>query len=119
MAKHLQLGLQGEELARLFLEEKGYKVVAQNWRFKHKEIDLIALHGSFLVIIEVKTRSSNKHGDIEDFISYQKVSFLADAANAYIEKLSGDFEIRFDVISIILKDETEPKIIHLESAFHP
>jgi putative endonuclease len=119
MAKHLQLGLQGEELARLFVEEKGYKVVAQNWRFKHKEIDLIALQGSFLVIIEVKTRSSNKHGDIEDFISYQKVSFLADAANAYIEKLSGDFEIRFDVISIIIAGDEDPQIEHIESAFHP
>jgi len=119
MAKHIELGLQGEELARLFLEEKGYKVVAQNWRFKHKEIDLIAIDGSFLVIIEVKTRSSGKFGNPEDFISYQKVNFLADAANAYIEKLSGEFEIRFDVISIIIEDDKEPKMVHVESAFHP
>jgi putative endonuclease len=119
MAKHLELGLQGEELARLFLEEKGYKVVAQNWRFKHKEIDLIALDGSFLVVIEVKTRSSTKHGNLEDFISYQKVNFLADAANAYIEKLLGDFEIRFDVVSIIMEGDKEPLIVHVESAFHP
>ena len=118
MAKHLILGQQGEEIARKFLEEKGFVVLAQNWRYKHKEIDLIALDRGFLAIIEVKTRSSDVFGGAEDFITYRKVSFLADAANAYIEKLKGNLEVRFDIITIILK-ENESKIEHIEGAFHP
>ena len=118
MAKHLVLGQQGEEIARKFLEEKGFTILAQNWRFKHKEIDLIALDKEFLAIIEVKTRSSDVFGGAEDFITYRKVNYLADAANAYVEKLKGNVEVRFDIITIILK-ENEHKIEHIEGAFHP
>ncbi len=118
MAKHLILGQQGEEIARKYLEEKGFRILAQNWRFKHKEIDFIALDRGFLAIIEVKTRSSTAFGGAEDFITYRKVTFLADAANAYVEKLDGNVEVRFDIITIILMGK-EPIIEHMEGAFQP
>lgn len=43
MIQHLEVGAQGELIARNFLENLGYEISEQNWRFKHKEIDLIAL----------------------------------------------------------------------------
>lgn len=77
MIQHLEVGAQGELIARNFLENLGYEISEQNWRFKHKEIDLIALDKNDLVIIEVKTRRSKRHGETEDFISYKKINFLA------------------------------------------
>lgn len=71
MIQHLEVGAQGELIARNFLENLGYEISEQNWRFKHKEIDLIALDKNDLVIIEVKTRRSKRHGETEDFISYK------------------------------------------------
>ncbi|CAN5408245.1 YraN family protein [soil metagenome] len=119
MAEHNDLGFLGEEIAREFLEDKGYLILAQNWKFHRKEIDLVALHNGFLIIVEVKTRSSAVFGYPDDFIGIQKINFLAEAACAYADKLDNDdLEIRFDVISVTFKNKV-PAIYHQEGAFHP
>ena len=56
MAEHNDLGRLGEQLARDFLIAKGYQILEQNWSCGHKEIDIIAMDGKELVIVEVKTR---------------------------------------------------------------
>ena len=56
MAEHNELGKLGEQLARDFLIAKGYQILEQNWSCGHKEIDIIAMDGNELVIVEVKTR---------------------------------------------------------------
>ena len=68
MAKHYDLGKKGEEIAANYLAEKGYKIIARNWRFGKDEIDIIAEHDNFLVIIEVKTRSSSDYGEPEEAV---------------------------------------------------
>ena len=42
MASHNESGKKGEQLAVDFIKKKGYKLVKSNWRYKHKEIDIIA-----------------------------------------------------------------------------
>ncbi|MFM7016724.1 MAG: YraN family protein [Bacteroidota bacterium] len=118
MNQHLEVGAQGELIARNFLENLGYAITEQNWRFKHKEIDLIALDKKDLVIVEVKTRRSKKHGETEDFISYNKIKFLAEAATKYIERFKHDLNIRFDIVTVYLIGE-ETIIEHTKEAFHP
>ena len=119
MAEHNDLGFKGEEIARNFLEEKGYVILEQNWRYHHKEVDLVALHDDFLIIVEVKTRSSSQYGYPDEFIGIQKINFLADAACAYADKLDNDdLEIRFDIISVTIKNKI-PSIYHQVAAFHP
>jgi len=61
MAEHNQTGVDGEELASLYLIQNGYKVLETNWRFRHAEIDIIAQRNDMLVIAEVKTRKSKNH----------------------------------------------------------
>ena len=56
MAEHNDLGRLGEQLAHDFLIAKGYQILEQNWSCGHKEIDIIAMDGKELVIVEVKTR---------------------------------------------------------------
>ena len=63
MAKHNDLGKMGEDLAVQYLTDKGYEILERNWRNKHKEIDIIAKDGETLVIVEVKTRQSDDHGE--------------------------------------------------------
>lgn len=119
MAEHNDLGFLGEEIARNFLEDKGYVILEQNWRFHQKEVDLVALDDGFLVIVEVKTRSSNDYGYPDEFVGIKKINFLADAACAYADKLDNDdLEIRFDIISVTFKNKI-PSIYHQEAAFHP
>ena len=42
MAEHNDLGKKGEELARKFLSNKGFKIVDTNWTFGKDEIDIVA-----------------------------------------------------------------------------
>ena len=118
MAKHNELGKRGEELAAQYLTEKGYEILERNCRNKHKEIDIIAKDGETLVIVEVKTRQSDDHGEPDLAVTRQKQTRLIYAANAYIFKYNLDINTRFDIISIVFKDGN-PVIEHIEDAFLP
>ena len=62
MQYNKEKGYTGEDIAVNFLISKGYKVLERNWRYRRNEIDIIAWHGSTLVFVEVKTRSSLECG---------------------------------------------------------
>ncbi len=118
MAKHNELGKKGETLARGFLQEKGYSIVATNWRFDKDEIDIIAWDGPMLVIVEVKTASTDYFGPPEEAVDARKEAFLIRATEAYLEETDLDCESRFDIVAIVLNDH-ETRIVHIEDAFYP
>jgi putative endonuclease len=118
MAQHNQLGKSGEDVAINYLVENGYSIVESNWRFKHKEIDIIAQKENTLVIVEVKTRSTEGWEHPKDAVTNAKIRFLVDAAEAYILKTNSLLETRFDIITLIPKGHTW-QIEHIEEAFHP
>lgn len=100
----------------MILERDGYTILETNWRYQKAEIDIIAKKDEFLVLVEVKTRSSKKYGKPEESINKKKISLYQDAAENYIETLDLNLEIRFDVISIVIgKDKTD--IEHIPNAF--
>ncbi len=117
MAEHNITGKKGEDMAADFLLSKGYEILETNWRFLHLEADIIAKIDKTLVIIEVKTRKSNYFGEPESFVTKQKQKNLIKAANEYIERKNLDLEVRFDIVSIVLNDNTAVK--HIEDAFYP
>jgi putative endonuclease len=118
MAEHNELGESGEKLAQKFLKEKAYEILATNWRFGSDEIDIIAKHNGFLVIVEVKTRSTNVFGEPEVAVTKQKQRFLIRATQNYISQNNIDEETRFDIIAIVSKNGKNT-IHHIEDAFYP
>jgi putative endonuclease len=118
MAKHNDFGKIGEDFAVQYLTDKGYEILERNWRYIHKEIDIIAKDGEELVIVEVKARQSDDYGEPDLAVTKRKQRMLIDAANAYIFKQQLDISTRFDIVSIIFKDG-EPVIEHIEDAFLP
>ena len=118
MAEHNDFGKLGEELAVDYLTGKGYEILERNWRNVHKEIDISAKGGKFLVIVEVKTRQTDEYGEPDVAVTRKKQRMLIAAANAYITRKGLDIETRFDIISIIFRDG-EPVIEHIEDAFLP
>ena len=118
MAKHNDFGKLGEELAVNYLIGKGYEILERNWRNIHKEIDIIAKDGKDLVIVEVKTRQTDEYGEPDIAVTKKKQRMLIAAANAYITRNNLDIETRFDIISIVFKDDA-PVIEHIEDAFLP
>ena len=118
MAKHYDLGKKGEETAANYLSEQGYQILERNWRFGKDEIDIIAEHDNFLVIVEVKTRSSSFYGNPEEAVDEQKQRLLIRAANEYVIQKEIDLEVRFDIFSIIIESDKQT-INHIKDAFYP
>lgn len=118
MSKHNTIGTNGELFAKKFLEKKGYHILAQNWRWGKKEIDIIAESQDCIVFIEVKTRSNIAYGYPEEAVSEKKKNFLKEAASAYYEQNLCDKMIRFDIISILLNPKGDFEIVHLEDSFY-
>jgi putative endonuclease len=112
------IGEKGEKLAAQYLAGKGYKLIALNWRYRHKEIDILAWNGDRLVVVEVKLRSNDYFGDPSEFVTLKKQRFLIEAAEAYLDTIPAEPEVRFDIISI-LGEEGNYKIEHIEDAFNP
>jgi putative endonuclease len=113
-----KLGEEGEELAVQYLSGKGYRIIERNWRYKHKEIDIIARDKDELVFVEVKARSGNYFEEPWQSVTRQKQRFLIAAANAYVLKFDLDIESRFDVISVTFLGK-QHKIEHIDYAFYP
>jgi putative endonuclease len=122
MSKHLETGKQGEAAAAEFLEQKGWRIVERNWRSGRAEIDIIAwATDTLLVFVEVKTRSgvNSGFGGPEESVDAQKQNLLLRGAGVYMESIDYDWEIRFDVVAVILRDGKVLEISHIEDAFFP
>lgn len=119
MATHNDLGRRGEALAKAHLEAAGYEILDENWCYLKAEIDLIAYKDKVIIFAEVKTRTGNGFGEPEDFVNLRKQKLLATAANEYIYLMDHQGEVRFDIIAILFKSETNYKLNHIEDAFWP
>lgn len=114
-----EIGHDGEELAAAYLESKGYTILERNYHFEHAEVDIVAYDNeTCIVFAEVKTRSSNTFGEPEEFIDDEKIQNIYKAAEAWIyERKMDGTPVRFDVISILQKNNEAPNIKHFENAF--
>ncbi len=118
MAEHNDLGKKGEEIALQHLKNNQYVILETNWRYGKDEIDIIAKQDEMLVIVEVKTRSSNHLVEPEFAVTKKKQGFLIRSANAYIDKKDLELECRFDIISIVVYSNNT-QLEHIEDAFYP
>lgn len=117
MSGHLELGKKGENLAFDFLLTSGYTILETNWKSGKAEIDIIAKDNGILVFIEVKTRSNNKHGHPEESVTLQKQKLLSSAASRYMELIDHNWEVRFDIISIVYVSDQDFTLEHYKDAF--
>ncbi len=118
MAEHNDLGIQGEKIAESFLLKNDFQILAKNWRYKHLEVDIIALHKNFLVAVEVKTRRAEIRANLDEIITKKKQRFIMEATNEYVFKHNINKEVRFDVIFIVIKNG-KYHLKHIPDAFSP
>jgi putative endonuclease len=110
---NLALGRRGEDLAHRFLREKGYIIVARNYRLSSgdAEADLIAWDGATLVFVEVKSRETAAFGPPERAIGEEKHTHMLRIAREYTRKAETPWDrIRFDVVTVVM---TTPPTIDL------
>jgi len=118
MTKSISSGTKGEEIATRHLLASGYQVIERNWRYRHYEIDIIAIDKKELVIVEVRSRAEATLVPAADTVIRKKQRFLIEAANAYINQTNALLEVRFDIITVVFKKD-QFVIEHIPNAFYP
>jgi len=100
-AERERAGERGEDLACRYLERKGYRILARNYRTRSGEIDIVARDGEVTVFVEVKERQDALHGGGYEAVTKSKRRRVIRAAQSYAAA-HGLWEaaLRFDVMSI-------------------
>lgn len=103
----------GEQAAIDYVESLGYKIVDRNYSCKAGELDIVALDGETVVVIEVKARESMRFGSAVESITPAKVRNILSTTKYMLsdKKLHGR-PFRFDIICI-----TRGEIEHIKDAF--
>lgn len=115
--KALEFGQTGEQMAARFLTDLGYIILEHNYRRGHLEIDLIALDGDELVIVEVKSRAYDSVLQPEEAVDHKKRQALIRLANEYVKSNNRKENVRFDIVTIVSK-EGGAEIKHLKNAYN-
>lgn len=116
MAQHNELGKQGEDLAVAYLLDKGYEIVARNFRYQKAEVDIIARKEGVLAVVEVKTRSTPDFGDPSQFLKRKQIQLLISAIDFFVNDHELDVDVRFDIVAIV-KNNSGTQVEHMEDAF--
>ena len=113
----LEFGKLGEQMAAKLLTDKGYIILEHNYRQGHLEIDLIALDGDELVIVEVKSRAYDTILQPEEAVDHKKRLNLIRLANEYVKTHGRKENVRFDIVSIV-SNANGTEIKHLKNAYN-
>lgn len=119
-ARRRRLGAQGERLAAEHLEAEGYRIVAQNWRCRSGELDIVAEQGGVLVFVEVRSRRlTGTFGTPEESVDFRKRKQVRETAQLYLYRHKAfGIKARFDVITVTFSREGAFfGLNHVENAF--
>ena len=115
--KRILFGKKGEDIAREYLKQLGYRILLSNYKTKLGEIDIIAQDQDTLVFVEVKTRSSDSRGTPAEAVTPFKQHHMARVALVYLkEKKMFDRKARFDVVTVDFS-QTPAAVGLLKNAF--
>jgi putative endonuclease len=98
----LATGRLGEQAAVAHLMARGWRIVGENWRCALGEVDIVAMDGPSLVIVEVRTRRTDRFGPPEDSIDARKRRKLVALGQAYVQNARWDGPWRIDVVAVNL-----------------
>ncbi len=108
------VGRYGERVAAAYLADAGWEVVDRNWRGPSGELDIVALHGDELVVVEVKTRSGDAFGHPAEAVTARKLARLRRLAAQWLA--THDLHpagVRIDVIAVRTSRAGAARVEHL------
>lgn len=108
-------------MAAGYMLGRGWRILASNYRFGRREVDLIVRRSDLVAFVEVKTRAGSGYGAPEEAVTRLKRREIEAVAERWLERhRPGDVDVRFDVISILVgPDGRVTDVAHLEDAWRP
>ncbi len=94
------IGRAAEATAATHLVARGFRIIAQNWRNRWCELDIVADRQGVRHFIEVKYRRSTAYGSPTEYISYDKLTRLERAARAHNQSHRYARAYQIDVIAV-------------------
>ncbi|MBL8496246.1 YraN family protein [Nitrosomonas sp. JL21] len=108
-------GNDAEYRALAYLQRQHLQLIVKNYRCRFGEIDLIMREGSTLVFIEVRQRSTQKHGGAAGSITAAKQAKLLQTARHYLAEIGHEPACRFD--ALLLSGSDGEHIEWIKNAF--
>ena len=120
--ENAETGAAAEAAAARWLEgERGFRIVARNWRNpddRREEIDLVARDGDVLVFVEVKARARGALVPGYYAVNRRKKNVLRRAITAYLRRLRDKPRtFRLDVVEVVPSADGKgsPEVLHFEN----
>lgn len=113
------LGQRAEDVAADFLRREGLEVLVRNYRRRNGELDVVARAGDVLVIVEVRTRTSEAYGGAAASIDGWKRHKIIRAAQQLLQQHRdlARLRVRFDVITVHDAASALPRVEWIKHAF--
>lgn len=112
-----KVGQAGEAVAFDYLRQQHFSILDTNWRIGHLELDLVCSDGETLVVVEVKTRKEHSLTSPLSAITAAKRRTTAQAADLYARTKGVRLPIRFDVITVVAREDGSFAVEHIPNAF--
>ncbi len=112
-------GRRSERAAAKFLRRQRLRVLAANLYEQVGEIDLLALDGRTIVVVEVRSTERDDLDRVAASVDFRKQRKLTEASLRFLarRKLLGE-AVRFDVLAVSWPPGArEPKFLHIRHAF--
>ncbi|WP_298459597.1 YraN family protein [uncultured Cellulomonas sp.] len=108
------VGRYGENVATRFVQDAGWQVLDRNWRGTGGELDIVALDGTALVTVEVKTRRGVGFGHPAEAVTDRKVARLRRLTAQWVATHEvRPRSIRIDVIAVLVPRSGAAQVEHL------
>lgn len=114
-----QIGQNAEDVAAKFLEAQGIELLLRNYRRRLGELDLVARQNDVLLVVEVRTRASDRYGGAAESIDFYKQRRIIRATQQLLQQRK-DFarlRVRFDVIVVSNLNPEQPQLEWIKHAF--
>ena len=108
----------GEVLAARSLRDKGYDILAANYHSRYGEIDIIAADDTYIVFVEVKTRSAGAIATPAAAVTAAKQRKIIQTALLYLADTGVDLQPRFDVVEVYLTRAADGEVPRVEELNH-
>lgn len=114
----MTVGQRGERYAADYLKQHGFRILDHNYHCRYGEVDLVAEDATYLVFVEVKTRSGTRFGTPAQAVTAEKQRKLTITAQRWLMTHETQRQPRFDVIEVYVSHSAQlQRVVHIPNAF--
>jgi putative endonuclease len=112
-------GRRAERCAAKYLRRQGCRILGRNVDDRLGEIDLLALDGQTIVVVEVRSSETKSFDELAATVNHEKQRRLTDATLRFVQRRKlWNVGVRFDVIALRWPPGArEPEVRHYRHAF--